>query len=476
VKAVILCAGQGTRLRPLTNEIPKALVRVLGRPIIEYQVDALKKNGISDITLVVGFRASLLREYADRCGLNIIENTRFEKTNNMFSLNLFESDDDVLIMNGDVVFDSQILFGLTKRKRSGILVDVGSYDPESMKVVVKNSRVDEISKEVDRKRAYGCSIDVYRIASNDFRKLKQIMNRQIKENPNLWVEVAMAELLKCRVVMPIDIRGRFWWEVDDKDDLKHASREMLLRKELFLFDVDGTVKVGRRPTPGARAFIKTILGRRKRVVFLTNNSSKGTGQHRLELRRMFDRRVEVNSSTQHMIEYLKSKSISNVYVLGTPSFVAELTNAGFSCVRRDPQAVILSFDKTITYAKIRNATRFVGRGVPFYVTHKDLVCPSPSGMIPDAGSLMASIVAATGKTPKGFGKPSREFAENIMRLHGAKREECVMFGDRLYTDIAMAKSAGICAVLVLTGETKAWNAQSSEIEPDHVIGTFEEIV
>ncbi|MHA1278582.1 MAG: HAD hydrolase-like protein [Candidatus Helarchaeota archaeon] len=104
------------------------------------------------------------------------------------------------------------------------------------------------------------------------------------------------------------------------------------------------------------------------------------------------------------------------------------------------------------------------------MTHADLVCPTPDGYIPDAGSFLALIKAATKKEPVEIcGKPNKRLIENILRHEEIEKSEAVLFGDRLYTDIRMANENGILAILVLTGETSLEDVSNSTNKPDYIL-------
>ncbi len=116
----------------------------------------------------------------------------------------------------------------------------------------------------------------------------------------------------------------------------------------------------------------------------------------------------------------------------------------------------LDMDGTIYLGQTLLPCHLVREGVPFIATHPDINCPVDirSGYIPDVGSMLAMIHTSTGRRARCIGKPNREMAEALMNRLGGAREETAMVGDRLYTDIQMAVNAGLCGILVLSGETR----------------------
>ena len=135
-----------------------------------------------------------------------------------------------------------------------------------------------------------------------------------------------------------------------------------------------------------------------------------------------------------------------------------------------PDIVVTSFDKTLTYDKLERACTFIRNGAEWLTTHPDINCPVENGgYLPDCGAINAMISASTGKPlPKAFGKPYGEVIDTIEEISGEKRENMAIFGDRLYTDIALGKKNGVTAVLMLTGEGTLEEAEKlpDNLKPD----------
>jgi HAD superfamily hydrolase (TIGR01450 family) len=161
--------------------------------------------------------------------------------------------------------------------------------------------------------------------------------------------------------------------------------------------------------------------------------------------------------------------------LGTPAFEEELAKVGLECVEEAPEVVVLSFDKTLTYKKLENATLFLAQGLPYIATNPDLLCPTEYGYIPDCGSIAALLKAATGRKPKYIGKPNPEMIAMGLARMNADPGHCAMVGDRLYTDMEMAYRAGITSILVLSGETTRGDLQSAVTTPDYSFESVAEL-
>ena len=162
-KTVILSAGQGRRLLSLTKDIPKCLIPISGKPIIEWQIDALLAYGIDDVTVVTGFKSELVetvlqQRYNDRARVNTIFNPFFEITDNLVScwVARFAMQHDFLLVNGDTVFDGSVLVEVMNSEPAPITLCVSqesAYDADDMKVQLDGKgRVKHVSKTlpVDR--------------------------------------------------------------------------------------------------------------------------------------------------------------------------------------------------------------------------------------------------------------------------------------------------------------------------------------
>lgn len=230
MKALILAAGLGTRLAPLTDSIPKCLVPVNGKPILFKQIDNLTSNGISEITIVSGYKAEILaKEVRAYCPhARIIENTDYMNNNNMYSAYMAREamgGDGFLMMNADVFFDPQVISSLLAcTAPSAIVTDIGRYLEESMKVVEESGRLVHISKSVPPEKALGSSIDVYKFspeaAGAFFAKAAEYI--EVSGQLKLWSEVALNDILWQVKFAACPLAGR-WLEIDTPEDLAEAE-------------------------------------------------------------------------------------------------------------------------------------------------------------------------------------------------------------------------------------------------------------
>ena len=266
-------------------------------------------------------------------------------------------------------------------------------------------------------------------------------------------------------------------------EFKNPDIASLNGKELYIFDMDGTIYLGFQVFPFAIRFINNLRAAGKRVLFFTNNASHTTEYYvnKLEKLGFSPRPEEIMTSGDVTIEYLKRhRAGKTVYLVGTDELVENFRENGIPMLSgKEERAdiVVTSFDTTLTYEKLDNACRFVREGAEYLSTHPDFNCPTETGFIPDSGAIAAFVTASTGKTPTYFGKPYKETIEMICEATGYSCQEMCIFGDRLYTDIAVGKRHGVSAVLVLSGETKMEDVAGAEEKdrPDYIFPSLDEV-
>jgi HAD superfamily hydrolase (TIGR01450 family) len=249
---------------------------------------------------------------------------------------------------------------------------------------------------------------------------------------------------------------------------------------LFVLDMDGTVYLGDRLFPWTLPFLEAVRAAGADFLFLTNNSSRTSAQYVEKLNAMGipAAREHVLTSGEAAIELLRAEGRSSrLHVVATPAVRRDFEAHGFVLTDEDPQAVVLTFDTTLTYAGLVRLCRLVRAGLPFIATHPDLNCPTPDGPIPDVGSFLALVEASTGRRPDRIvGKPSPDFLRAAMLRKGVGADQTLMIGDRLYTDIACGLAAGVTTALVLSGESTREMAAESPHPPHLVVATLADLI
>jgi len=258
------------------------------------------------------------------------------------------------------------------------------------------------------------------------------------------------------------------------EDMKFSKKKLkkiqdrFFAKSIFLFDLDGTLYLGEDLIEGALTLIQKLRSERKQLFFFTNNSSRSQKDYFEKLTRMGfgPRENEIIMSTHTLIHYLSQKKLTKVYLLGTPAMKEMLEASGIVHHEQEPQAVVVGFDKTLTYTKLKRACEIIESGKPYIVTHPDLYCPTNYGREPDCGAFAQILQLVTEKKPQVvLGKPHKFMIDEVLRRSRGKKAEMILTGDRLSTDILMAKNSGIESLLVLSGDATAKSLKGSKIKP-----------
>ena len=261
----------------------------------------------------------------------------------------------------------------------------------------------------------------------------------------------------------------------------------LSNKKLFLMNMDGTIYLDDRLLPGAAEFIQRVRVK-GRAVFLTNNSSRGIDAYLAKMKRLGIPAEEEDflTSVDATIYYLEDKfgkeaGGKTMYVMGTESFRKQLTDAGFKVTTEPdptPDMVLLGFDRELTYKKLEDVSRILSEnwGIPYFAANPDWVCPAEFGYVPDCGSMAQMIEHATGRKPIFMGKPEPLMAELAMKKFGYSKEETLILGDRIYTDIACGVNAGIDSAFLLSGEGRLQDIDKYGIMPTYIFNSIKEIL
>ena len=252
-------------------------------------------------------------------------------------------------------------------------------------------------------------------------------------------------------------------------------KKACLRIKHVALDMDGTIYLGSQLFPFTMDFLKMLHDNGIGYSFLTNNPTKSIDDYLKKLKGLGIEasREEMYTTAVATIEYLKTNmpEAKRLFVLGTPSMIKEFEQAGFEMAAVDaadrPDALVVAFDTTLVYDRLCHASWWASQGIPYIATNPDRVCPTDQPTIlVDCGSLCKCIEHATGRTPDiVIGKPNPDMLAGIRHRYGLEADEIAMCGDRIYTDVAMARNAGALGVLVLSGETTLDTALNSDPQP-----------
>ena len=247
----------------------------------------------------------------------------------------------------------------------------------------------------------------------------------------------------------------------------------------LVFDMDGTIYQGKTLFSYTKEAFSIFERCGVAYTYLTNNSSTSARDYLEKIRRFGLNGSEENIYTSSLatLDYLHKTypNVRSLYLLGTESLKREFVEAGYRIISEhdedEPELVVVAFDTSMTYDRLCKAAWWVKQGKPYIATHPDAVCPTdlPTVLV-DCGAVCDSIASATGRKPdRVLGKPDRSMIDGVMEKHGLAPGEIGMVGDRLYTDIEMARLAGIVGVLVLSGEATLDDLKESHLDPEIVV-------
>ncbi len=240
MKAVILAAGVSSRLRPLTNDTPKCLIKVGNKTILERTLNNLTANDIKDIIIVTGYLENQIRDYISKkypqLSVQYIFNNLYESTNNIYSLWMTKEyvlNNDVLLLDSDIIFDKRIIELLLNSKYENCLA-INSKDElgnEEIKVKVNpdNSIID-INKEVNLNEAVGESIGIEKFNSLFVEKLFKVLDKKIlvEKNVNQFYEAAFQEVIDSKSkIYAVDVGKYRCIEIDTFDDMENAKSQII---------------------------------------------------------------------------------------------------------------------------------------------------------------------------------------------------------------------------------------------------------
>jgi len=245
--------------------------------------------------------------------------------------------------------------------------------------------------------------------------------------------------------------------------------------------MDGVLWRGPQALPGMDQFFKLLFERDLDFVLATNNSSRTPQDYVAKLAGM-----GVNGIRPHHIVTSGTATVSfmqsqfpggtRIYVVGGAGLKRLLASAGFELGASNAAVVVCGIDFDLTYEKLRAATLLIRAGARFIGTNPDSSFPSPEGLVPGAGSIIALIESASGQPATIIGKPERGMFDAALRQLGSRPQETLMIGDRIGTDITGAKALGIKTALVLTGVETEESLRESDVQPDCVFAGLPELI
>jgi choline kinase len=231
MKAIILASGVGRRLRPLTDRNPKSLIRIGDRTIIDYQLEALVKHGVYDIAITTGHLGKKLEEHVrenSAVPVRFVHNPEYEHTNYIYSLWLTKGlvDDDIILLHGDLLFDSVLIKKLLDARGNRVLVNRKVLSPKKdFKALIKRGRVVRIGVNLSGPGTFFCA-PMYKFSKADFRLwLDKIEDFIMRGKVDCYAEDAFNEISDEVLLRPLYFE-EFCVEIDTKAELEKTRRHL----------------------------------------------------------------------------------------------------------------------------------------------------------------------------------------------------------------------------------------------------------
>jgi 4-nitrophenyl phosphatase len=248
----------------------------------------------------------------------------------------------------------------------------------------------------------------------------------------------------------------------------------------LILDMDGVLWRDQAPLLDIPAFFAQSAEIGLSVILATNNSTKTVDQY-IEKLAHFGAQVhpeQIVNSSMAAADYLKRLHPQGgpVFIVGESGLVDSLSVEGFYLAEENVLAVVAGLDRQITYSKLNKASRLIRDGAPFIGTNPDRTFPTPTGLTPGSGSVLAFIEAASGVSPTIMGKPERYMFDVALRRLNLPPNAVLAVGDRMDTDIQGGQRAGCRTAVVLSGVSTLAEVQDWRPQPDLILDNLADLL
>lgn len=248
----------------------------------------------------------------------------------------------------------------------------------------------------------------------------------------------------------------------------------------YLIDLDGTMYRGTEIIPGAKEFIDAMIKRNERFVFLTNNAKRTKRQNVEHMEKMgFTgiREEHFFTSSMAAAKYTASRYEGrNAYYIGQDGLKEALLENGFHITEEDVDFVFVGLDMDGTYEKYSKALGFLLKGAELIGTNNDRLLAKPGGFNVGNGSVVALFEYAIGKESPKIGKPYAPILDEALNYFNLKKEDCILLGDNLETDILLGVNNGVETTFVTSGVHTREDVEKMGIHPTNIVDDLRELI
>jgi NagD protein len=255
--------------------------------------------------------------------------------------------------------------------------------------------------------------------------------------------------------------------------------EKIRSKKGFICDMDGVIYHGNRLLPGVKEFVDWLLKEKKSFVFLTNSSERTPKELQEKLSRLgidVDETVFYTSALATATFLANQKPGGSAYIIGEPGLYNALYNVGYTVNNINPDYVVVGESNSYTFERIKEAVNLVFKGAKLIGTNPDVSGPVEDGIVPATKALVAPIEITTGKEAYYIGKPNPLMMRSALKRINVRREEAMIIGDRMDTDIIAGIEAEIDTTLVLSGISTKETIKKFAFRPDYVLNGVIDII
>lgn len=256
-------------------------------------------------------------------------------------------------------------------------------------------------------------------------------------------------------------------------------KEKIRSKKGFISDMDGVIYHGNKLLPGVPEFVQWLKDEKKSFLFLTNSSERTPKELQEKMLRLgidLDENVFYTSALATAAFLASQKPNGTAYIIGEAGLISAMYNVGYSMNNVNPDYVVVGDTRSYSFEKIEQAVNLVLKGARLVGTNPDLTGPVEGGIIPATKALISPIELSTGKSAYYVGKPNPLMMRIALKKLGCVREDTIIIGDRMDTDIIAGIESGIDTLLVLTGISDRNTVKEFPYVPNYILEGVKDIL
>jgi NagD protein len=248
--------------------------------------------------------------------------------------------------------------------------------------------------------------------------------------------------------------------------------ELIKSKKAFISDMDGVIYHGNKLLPGVQEFVEWMKSENKKFLFLTNSSERTQKELQEKMSRLgidVDQSVFYTSALATANFLASQKPNGTAFIIGEAGLINAMYNVGYTMNNVNPDYVVVGDTRSYSFEKIEQAVNLVLKGAKLIGTNPDITGPVEEGIIPATKALIAPIELSTGRSAYFVGKPNPLMMRIALKMIGCTREDSIILGDRMDTDIIAGIESGIDTLLVLTGISTMKTVDKFAYRPTYIL-------